>query len=1025
MKPLLSLILALAIILPVTPSLPASAAITWTVTKTADTNDGICDSDCSLREAIAAAASGDTIVFAPALSGGTIMVGSTLILSRDVTIDGSALAPPITLDGANAVRVFEVNAGVTATINALTITRARGAIYGGGIYNYGTLTVTNCWFVANTSINGGAALRNNGTMVVADSIFTGNSGNGGWGGAILNDRVMTVRHSTFTGNTIGTGAGGAIANINSSTLIVIDSTLTDNHAGDGGGIFNHYGPLTVLNSTFAGNSARSGGGIASHPGTVLISNSTFSGNTATAAGASGGGIATGSPTTVLNSTFSGNAAAQGGGIASTLPNYSLNFSNSIVANSTAGGDCSMAGTIGTNLNNLVEDGSCSLNGVNFQTGDPQLGPLADNGGPTPTFALLPGSPAIDAGDNATCAAPPVNGVDQRGQPRSATQCDVGAFELQNRPPVAEANGPYGVPEGGSVVLDGTASYDPDPGDSLTYAWDLDDDGVYGETGPGAGRGDEVGATPTFSAANLDGPGTFTIGLHVTDQGGLTGADTAAVDITNVAPALDPPTVTPQPLAEGSETTMSVTFSDPAAADIHAVTVAWGDGSTDSLVLAVGARAFAVVHRYLDDNPSGTPSDVYTIDVSVSDDDGGSDTDAAAVTVDNLPPVVDAGPDQVAYEDVVVSLAPVTFTDPGTADTHTATIDWGDGTVEPGTVVASSGAGTVAGSHTYLDADTYHVTVSVSDDDGGVGSDTLVVKAAHGFLRFCAFAGDSSSEAVGLFENADVQCDLGGNGRLDIQKLATITGRVVSVSGRVDLGEAAGITGNVQAAGAVQLFKQSLVGGSVTSGSNVTLKRQARVLGDVTAAGQVHLEAGAVVNGTIWQGVPVPPIPPVTPVQVAVSAGGPNITVARNSTRTLAPGLYGTLTVREGATLVLSAGSYAFDWVNVEKGARVRAALAGGNLVVDVVHELVLKDNVQMTVTGGSAANMLFRVQGGRIALAKAGNFLGTYVGPSAVVRLGEGANLRGALFGRKLVIKKNSTLIGEPALDLFVAQFLP
>jgi hypothetical protein len=69
--------------------------------------------------------------------------------------------------------------------------------------------------------------------------------------------------------------------------------------------------------------------------------------------------------------------------------------------------------------------------------------------------------------------------------------------------------------------------------------------------------------------------------------------------------------------------------------------------------------------------------------------------------------------------------------------------------------------------------------------------------------------------------------------------------------------------------------------------------------------------------------------------------------------------------------------------------------------------------------------MLFRVQGGRIALAKAGNFLGTYVGPSAVVRLGEGANLRGALYGWKLVIKKNSTLIGEPALDLFVAQFLP
>lgn len=922
MKPILSLILALAIMLPATTSLPASATITWTVTKTADTNDGVCDSDCSLREAIAAAASGDTIVFAPGLSGGTITVGSTLVLTRDVTIDGSALATPITLDGANAVRVFEVNAGVTATINALTITRARGVYYGGGIYNYGTLTVMNCLFLANTSLSGGGGLRNNGTMVVIDSTFVGNSGNGGWGGAILNDRIMTVRHSTFTGNTIGSGAGGAIANVNPSTLIVIDSRIADNRAGTGGGIYNHYGPLTVLNSTFADNSAGTGGGIASHPGTVLISNSTFSGNTATAAGASGGGVATGSPTTVLNSTFSGNAAAQGGGIASTLPNYSLNFSNSIIANSTAGGDCFMAGTIGTNLNNLVEDGSCSLNGVNFQTGDPQLGLLADNGGPTQTFALLPGSPAIDAGDNATCAAPPVNGLDQRGQPRSVTQCDIGAFELQNRPPVAEANGPYGVPEGSSVVLDGSASYDPDPGDSLTYAWDLDDDGVFGETGANATHGDETGATPTFSALGLDGPGTLAVSLHVTDPGGLTGADNAAIDIINALP------------------------------------------------------------------------------------------------------VVDGGPDQVGYEDAIVSLAPAVFSDAGTLDTHTATIDWGDGTVEAGTVVENGGGGTVSGAHIYPVAGTYHVTVSVSDDDGSLGSDTLVIQAAHGFLRFCGFAGDTS-EALGVHENADVQCSLGANGRLDIQKLATIGGDVDSTGGRVDLGEAAGITGNVRAAGAVQLFKQSMVGGSVKSAGNVTLKRQARVLGDVTAAGQVHLEAGAVVNGAILQGVPVPPIPPVTPVQVAVSAGGPNITVVRNSTRTLAPGLYGTLTVRDGATLVLSAGSYAFDWVNVEKGAKVRAALAGGNLVVDVVHELALKDNVQMTVTGGSAANMLFRVQGGRIALAKAGNFLGTYVGPSAMVRLGEEANLRGALYGRKLVIKKNSTLIGEPALDLFVAQFLP
>jgi hypothetical protein len=192
------------------------------------------------------------------------------------------------------------------------------------------------------------------------------------------------------------------------------------------------------------------------------------------------------------------------------------------------------------------------------------------------------------------------------------------------PPIAEAGGSYTVAEGSSVPLDGAASYDPDPGDVLTYAWDLDGDGVYGETGAGALRGDETGPTPTFSAAGLDGPASVTVSLRVTDQAGLTGADTAAVAIENVAP------------------------------------------------------------------------------------------------------VVDAGPDQEVYVNVAVSLAPALFGDAGTLDTHTATIDWGDGVVEPGAITASGGSGAVDGSHTYLAADVYTVTVTVTDDDGGVGADPMTV-----------------------------------------------------------------------------------------------------------------------------------------------------------------------------------------------------------------------------------------------------------------------------------------------------------
>ena len=161
------------------------------------------------------------------------------------------------------------------------------------------------------------------------------------------------------------------------------------------------------------------------------------------------------------------------------------------------------------------------------------------------------------------------------------------------------------------------------------------------------------------------------------------------------------------------------------------------------------------------------------------------------------------------------------------------------------------------------------------------------------------------------------------------------------------------------------------------------------------------------------------------MQLALSVGGPDVTVEKNGTRALAPGSYGKLTVKEGATLILAAGNYAFERMHFEKGATVTAALAGGNLVVDVVKELELKENVRMAVTGGSAANILFRVQGGRVVLGKSGSYLGTYLAPDANVELGENATLQGARYGQKLIIKKSATITGEPALGLFVSLFLP
>ncbi|GER79729.1 MAG: Ig-like domain-containing protein [Anaerolineales bacterium] len=247
---------------------------------------------------------------------------------------------------------------------------------------------------------------------------------------------MTVTNSALSGNSADDGGGGIYSD-NYSTVTVTNSALSNNSAGYGGGIYsNNYSTVTVTNSALSGNSATysSGGGIFNYyQSTLTVTNSTLSGNSATYS--NGGGIhnAYSGTLTVTNSTLSGNSANNfGGGIYNNLL-ATMNYSNTIIANSAAGGDCFNGGTIGANVNNLVENGSCS---PTF-SGDPNLGPLQDNGGPTQTHALLAGSAAIDAGNAAVCAAAPVNNLDQRGVARpQGAACDIGAYEYVDiTPPV--------------------------------------------------------------------------------------------------------------------------------------------------------------------------------------------------------------------------------------------------------------------------------------------------------------------------------------------------------------------------------------------------------------------------------------------------------------------------------------------------------------------------------------------------------------------------------------------------------------
>ncbi len=250
--------LMLAGLLAAAPMGTARAASTWTVTKTADTSDGTCDSDCSLREAIAAASSGDTIVFTSTLSGGTITLSSTLAPATNVTIDGSALASPVTISGGTTVRVFSIGSGVSVALNGLKINNGTVTGAGGAISNAGTLSVTNSTFFNNRASTNGGAIYNTGTLTVTGSTFLTNTATSGSGGAIYNTGSLTLTNDTFNQSRAASGSGGAVYN-SGSTLVLNNNTFYGGRAasGSGGGIYNAAaaGTLTIHNTIVTGSLA--------------------------------------------------------------------------------------------------------------------------------------------------------------------------------------------------------------------------------------------------------------------------------------------------------------------------------------------------------------------------------------------------------------------------------------------------------------------------------------------------------------------------------------------------------------------------------------------------------------------------------------------------------------------------------------------------------------------------------------------------------------------------------------------------
>ncbi len=395
-------------------------AATFLVTKTADTADGTCDADCSLREAVIAAnaTGGVNDITLPAgtyvldllgacensaASGDLDIVNGGL--GTDITINGSTTGVS-TVDGNGTDRVFHlppITSASSLTLNNVTVTNGEAQDCGTG-----------------TDVGGGIRVQM-GSLVLDQSIVTMNNA------------------AAFSG-----GGGGGISESSGSSIIIDSSTISENTTdGAGGGLGLSSATVTMINSTVSGNTANgSGGGLLTFDNDLRLRNVTISDNTADA---------------------DGNNSGDGGGLAIVGTSGTATIRNTIIAANfdpsmgaavppTINPDCSNFGIITSEGYNLLGDnrGCMFTAATGDQIGDvagggnainPLLAGLADNGGFTPTHALQTGSPAIDRGNNVEgCTSDDAQATvltdDQRDRLRpfdgdndGDTRCDVGAFEL--------------------------------------------------------------------------------------------------------------------------------------------------------------------------------------------------------------------------------------------------------------------------------------------------------------------------------------------------------------------------------------------------------------------------------------------------------------------------------------------------------------------------------------------------------------------------------------------------------------------
>jgi hypothetical protein len=657
----------------------------------------------------------DTASALPSLTSYIIVQGPG---ASSLTIHGTTSASPtldvgagatgvqisgVTLEGGAASPALSVEAGASASLSDSVASGSYGAsqtdsdiVVDGGSLAVVDSTVDDALnpYTAGLFVTG----TGGGSLSVSQGTISGNKGGG-----------IFMAPVPFTNNTVP----------DPNTLVVSDTTVSGNTAnpidGGGGGFFLGQGTIaTILDSTIAGNVASGVGGGVYYDGaasSLTIDGSTIAGNQS-GLDQTGGGIDEGPtavPAVLRDTIVATNAHATAvdahGNPTATAPDDISGTLNAASFNVLIGVGTGMSGlTIGVN-GNLV--------GTAAQPINPLLEPLQNNGGPTQTMALLPGSPALNAGSGRSATGRP----DQRGVART-TIANIGAYQAT---------------AGRIIVLYPSPTTAGVAQTLIAEAVDSDGQIAYGYTGQVAFSSSDSAAILPPSSMLYDGFGSFT-GTLVTagsqtitaTSGGLSGQQSGIIVQAAAASALEiqqgdgQTAIVATSYADALEAIVVDAYGNPVAGVPVIFTVQAKNGAggsfagASSVTVDTDADGLATAPTLTANGTAGS----FTIGVSAGSAGGLSDSFGLTNTA-AAPLAVASTPANTALQgDTTGTMTLATFTDPDLGmfplTQYTATINWGDGTTSAGTVTIVNGALAVSGSHTYSTAGTLSAAITLAD-----------------------------------------------------------------------------------------------------------------------------------------------------------------------------------------------------------------------------------------------------------------------------------------------------------------------